>query len=272
MTESTGMFEAANDRYGDHDALQEFFEREGYLFFKGILDREQLSPVAQRATAELQRQGLLTSEGKWSGAAIETMDEPRLHEVMRYDEFWNSAPTIEFFEKVFGTEVYVFAQTQTRVMIPAVERYQTPPHQDGAYISSDAGFRTCWVPLCDAPVEMGGLTIAQRSHVKGLRTHVTDDFYESFTQGLKTAGVRLEPDEEQWLTADYELGDVVIFHPFMVHRSAPNVSADGVRISMDTRVQPAASERGYVATHTAMEIRDEIRSKQGWYQEVAFDS
>jgi 1-deoxypentalenic acid 11beta-hydroxylase len=197
------------------------------------------------------------------------MDEAALHEALDYDDLWSSATTTKLFETIFGEPIFVFKQTQLRVMVPAAERYQTPPHQDAAYIGPTHEFRTCWVPLRDAPKDLGGVTLARRSHTKGVRPHELQDFYESFTQGLKTAGVHLEPEEDHWVSADYRLGDVVVFSPYMVHRSAPNLTSDGVRVSMDTRVQPARSERGYVSLHTAMEIRDEVRAKNDWYPETS---
>lgn len=54
---------------------------------------------------------------------------------------------------------------------------------------------------------------------------------------------------EQLLFSPMEPGDVIIFHALMCHKSIPNISVDpaGMRMSMDTRIQPASSTRGFNA-------------------------
>jgi 1-deoxypentalenic acid 11beta-hydroxylase len=258
----------SNELLSDPERLDDRFRSAGYLFFRDVLDKSLVTELVKPLLRELQVEGIASeaAEPTSTGRPVEDMNEQRLHEVLAYDRLWHAPDTIHFFERLFHEPVWVFRQTQIRVMAPSKEVYDTPAHQDGGYIKGTE-FRTFWTPLVDAPPEIGGLGLVPGSHLRGPRLHVACEDKISFTHRLNVGGVELEP-EEAFATADYRVGDVVAFHPYMVHRSQPNRSADRLRLSMDVRVQPARSERGYVATHTAMEARENSRASAGWFPDT----
>ena len=47
------------------------------------------------------------------------------------------------------------------------------------------------------------------------------------------------PDDAPWHGADLEVGDVLLFSSFTVHRALPNTTADRLRISVDYRYRSA---------------------------------
>jgi hypothetical protein len=63
-------------------------------------------------------------------------------------------------------------------------------------------------------------------------------------KGRKQKGVSLEDIPPPWLTTDYHPGDVLIFHNLTLHWALPNTS-DRVRLSIDTRAQPATTPRTF---------------------------
>jgi ectoine hydroxylase-related dioxygenase (phytanoyl-CoA dioxygenase family) len=107
----------------------------------------------------------------------------------------------------------------------------------------------------DIDEHVGGLALAEGSHKRDLRDHlVREDVYSSVFKDRKQRGI---PDEiifEPWLTSDYHSGDLLVFHNLMVHRALPNRS-DRIRLSIDTRCQPAGDRRTWQSEKTEIEVR-----------------
>jgi ectoine hydroxylase-related dioxygenase (phytanoyl-CoA dioxygenase family) len=105
---------------------------------------------------------------------------------------------------------------------------------------------TCWVPLVDAPAAMGCLRVIPDQHDaaagkgRGLLEHVKDADY----------GTTIRPDLlpppllETAVACEMRRGDILLMHHFTPHRSAPNLSADRVRWSIDLRFQIRGSPTG----------------------------
>ncbi|WP_143675940.1 phytanoyl-CoA dioxygenase family protein, partial [Streptomyces milbemycinicus] len=127
--------------------------------------------------------------------------------------------------------------------------FLTPLHQDGFYIGPNKDFRTAWVPLLATTPDIGGVAVADGSHKKGPREHVVTENFRRFGHAVRGIPAEEFGADEQLLFSPMEPGDVIIFHAFMCHKSIPNVSVDpvGMRMSMDTRIQPASSHRGFNA-------------------------
>ena len=115
---------------------------------------------------------------------------------------------------------------------PQSERHTTPIHQDFVHFQGSYQTLTCWTPLSDCPVELGGLAIHPRPWSEEIFSH-------QFSLG---AGM-LKIDEEQlsgnWHTTDYEVGDALIFHSLTVHKALPNETDERIRLSLDIRYQSA---------------------------------
>jgi hypothetical protein len=56
------------------------------------------------------------------------------------------------------------------------------------------------------------------------------------TPGSITYSMAEEDLQGEWLTSDYQMGDMVIFHSYSIHRVPANLS-DVVRLSTDCRFQ-----------------------------------
>jgi ectoine hydroxylase-related dioxygenase (phytanoyl-CoA dioxygenase family) len=162
---------------------------------------------------------------------------------------------IDFFSKYLGGP----ARRLNYIWFRAVGRGMgTQPHCDWVYMSRGTPrLFTTWVPLGDTPLEVGGLMILENSHrqagrLKNYLSRDVDTYCTSSPNAEKLASgeMMFEWDGSlsknpatlqkklggRWLTAEYEMGDLLIFSMRTVHASLDNQS-DRIRISVDTRYQ-----------------------------------
>lgn len=256
MTETFGDYVDCTPLLDDHEALDRFFDEHGYVFLRGVLDRELV-----RTAAEQMREGLIALGHADPAATLEDLtiesyeavDEVAMHDYVKYDDLWNHPSTVKVWEQVFGEPVFVFKSTTIRYYPSAAGRempnFITPLHQDGFYIGPNKDFRTAWIPLLPTSRGTGGVAVADRSHKKGPREHALTPEFQRFGHPVRGVPAQDFGADEQLLFSPMEPGDVLLFHAFMCHKSLPNVSANParMRMSMDTRVQPASSHRGFNA-------------------------
>lgn len=257
MMETFSEYVDCTDLIDDREALDRFYDEHGYVYLRGVLDRDLV-----RTTAEQMLDGLVTLGHAAPDTTLDTLaidsfeavDEIAMHDYVKYDDLWNHPTTVKVWEKVFGEPVFVFKSTTIRYYPSAAGaeadgHYLTPLHQDGFYIGPNKDFRTAWVPLLPTSLGIGGVAIADGSHKKGARQHVITENFRRFDHPVRGIPAEEFTADKPLLFSPMEPGDVLLFHAFMCHKSIPNVSVNpaGMRMSMDTRIQPAASELGFNA-------------------------
>jgi 1-deoxypentalenic acid 11beta-hydroxylase len=255
MTDTFSDYVDSTPLLDDREALDRFFDEHGYLYLRGVLDRELV-----RTAAEQMLEGLIALGHAAPGTTLETLtidsyeavDEVAMHDYVRYDDLWNHPSTLKVWEQAFGEPVFVFKSTTIRYYPAAPDaaapHFLTPLHQDGFYIGPNKDFRTAWVPLLPTSLEVGGVAIADASHKKGPREHVLSETFRRFEHPVRGIPAEEFGADEQLLISPMEPGDVLLFHAFTCHKSIPNVSlTPAMRMSMDTRVQPATSHQGFNA-------------------------
>jgi ectoine hydroxylase-related dioxygenase (phytanoyl-CoA dioxygenase family) len=115
--------------------------------------------------------------------------------------------------------------------------------------------------LGDAPLKLGGLMVLEGSHHKHdlLRPYLERDVDTYCRNGrhaqeIETGKKLWEWDGSlskdpvslqkklggRWLTTEYEAGDLLTFTMHTVHASLDNQTSDRIRISSDSRYQPAS--------------------------------
>jgi 1-deoxypentalenic acid 11beta-hydroxylase len=258
MTNAMSDYADCTPFVDDREALDRFYDEHGYVFLRGVLDRDLVRTTAEQMLEGLVKLGHAAPDSTLDTLTIdsyEAVDEVAMHDYVKYDELWNHPSTLRVFEQVFGEPVFVFKSTTIRYYPSAAGdeepnfSFLTPLHQDGFYIGPNKDFRTAWIPLIATTTGSGGVALADGSHKKGPREHVLTEDFLRFNHPVR--GIpRQEFDEDvQLLHSPMEPGDLLLFHSFMCHKSIPNVSTDPavMRMSMDTRVQPAASHRGFNA-------------------------
>jgi 1-deoxypentalenic acid 11beta-hydroxylase len=255
----------ANDVLDDHERLTALYRDEGYLFFRGVLDGEEVERVKRDFVRVLSQQGIVEAgetEPVWTGAPIDGFDDTPLYALESYAELCESPQTTAFLERVFGAPIFVHRNTTLRYSLPNDDRRVTPPHQDNFFVGPNDDFRTIWIPIMDIEENVGGLSVAAGSHRRGLREHVEHESVESYVlRGRKQKGVPLDTVDEPWLTVDYHPGDALVFHSHTVHRALPNRSRL-VRLSIDARVQLASTPRTWQCQQTMAELRRHRRTVQ----------
>lgn len=237
------------------DKLRARAEEEGYLFFKGLLPKESLLELRGQILEIVDRYGWLKKgvdrmEGIGNLEAIARDDhrdpkwkyigvgEAAYRDVQCLELFHaiqHHPRLIELYEKLFQARVIPHPRAIARVLLPAPSLAPTPPHQDYIYIQGTHNFWTCWFPLGDCPMELGGLSVLRGSH----REKVLD---VSAARGAGGAESILCGLDYTWVQDNYACGDILTFPSHMVHRALPNQRRDRIRLSCDFRYQSVEEE------------------------------
>ena len=256
-SQSVGGFRIANDLLGSPAQLKALLAVEGYLFFRGTLDLDEVDATKRDLVHVLAGQGVVKpdrAEPIWTGAALDQIDDVALYSLSSYQAL-SEGSAKRLAEKVFGEPAFMFKNPNIRYSLPDHSQYVTPAHQDRFFIRGTTAFCTLWIPLMDLDETMGGLVVAAGSHKRGLRDHAEQpDVYSYVFRGRRQKGVPLADIAEPQLTAEYRPGDVLLFHNLTLHWALPNRS-DRIRLSIDTRAQPANAPRTFQLERTILELR-----------------
>lgn len=233
--ERFGEFWDSEPDVGNAEVLRERLERDGYLFFRNRI------PAADVRTVYGEIWDICL-EKEWVSADGAIVLDPPV--VEGDDNFWDVYDPVQKLESfhalahhlaileplalVMGEPVLVHPRNIGRFSFPRTTAFATPPHQDFPLIQGVATTYTGWFPLMDCPREVGGLAVLKGSHREGL-------YKVHDAQGPGGMGIDTERLDYDWVTVDYQVGDLLLFHSHTVHRALPNVSADRIRISVDYR-------------------------------------
>ena len=220
--------------------LYQRVQRDGYLFVRGLLPKEDLESLRTEWLGKLEKAGWIRKDTSLvEGIAdpdafcVEPQDAYMdvLHEVcrLRSSHALQQHPNLlRLLERMLGGPVIPHPRLIGRVIFPRRDEYTTPPHQDFINIQGTQETYTAWIPLSSLPVEIGGLQIAAGSHRGGV--------YD-FRPALGAGGLAVtEPLEKAWVYSPVQQGDVIIFHSMAVHKGLPN-RGNRLRLSIDGRYQ-----------------------------------
>lgn len=263
--EAFGELRDSSYLVGDGEALQERIEEDGYLFLKGFLNREDVMASRRFLVGQFAAEGLLEpgtdpmdgiiAKGKQSEFRPDLTPANAPLQKMLY-----TGRIMEFYREFFGEEVLHFGFTWLRAMNPG---RGTRPHCDVVYMGRGTREKllTAWVPLGDAPLQVGGLMILEGSNHKHdiLRPYLNRDVDTYCLNGRHAAEIEAEKKKwawdgslskdpvslrkklgGRWLTTDFEMGDLLTFTMHTVHASLDNQTENRIRFSSDSRYQPAS--------------------------------
>jgi ectoine hydroxylase-related dioxygenase (phytanoyl-CoA dioxygenase family) len=244
--------ERADSLLGDRDALDGAFAERGYLFFRGVLDTDAVARVRDGLVDYLVEQGCAvagaeppTSTGTDTaglGAHPPDLHRRRLWEGLAAD------PSVQALAAaVLGPSPLSIPIAQYQFKSPvATGTPWTHCHQDHFY-NPGLHFRTFWIPLVAVDEPLGGLALAAGCHTGG------------YLHDTSRADVLLDHTAlpvEAWRRADYEPGDVVVFHGRTPHLGLPNVDPARLRLSVDIRFQAADAPAPVIGTVEAVDGAD----------------
>jgi ectoine hydroxylase-related dioxygenase (phytanoyl-CoA dioxygenase family) len=257
MTQIDQPFVIANGR--EPAELRALMAENGYLFFKDFGPKDAIRALRRDILTVCAEAGWLDPEadlmdGIWGGAGPHTEGHPEYmavyRKVIHLDRF-KSLPQHPIFmqlaEIMTGAPALVHRRHIGRMTFPQNTGQTIMAHQDWYYIRGTPETYTMWLPLGDCPLELGGLAMLAGSHQHG--------FIDHRRLPERNVPFALEADQWpsglEWHASDFELGDVVMFHAYTIHRALPNQTADRLRLSIDNRYQRdgEAIEPGSMQTH-----------------------
>ena len=255
------------------------FHDDGFLFVRNVLPNEALQPLidelAQKVDVGIQaaiKHGILDPSDTYEDAPFETRlgmvssacSDPnwiwsnyfRDQKIRTAGMFTlRTAPTLlDAVESLIGGEILAHPQFNFRAKLPNQDITVIPWHQDLAYLIPEEAGKTLvvnvWLPLVRATEENGCMQVIRGSHRFDLINHNFQDQTPGHTGGKGISDIELPPGDI--VTAELDVGDVLLTSERVVHRGLPNL-ADTVRWSVDTRYSQIglptgrASVPGFVA-------------------------
>ena len=128
-------------------------------------------------------------------------------------------------ERLLGASPRVAQGDICRVVFPNVPEHTTRAHQDLSYLPEPCHLWTVWIPLVACSKQAGPLAVIPKSRRGGLRRHL----------GPGGRDGALVEDNERWVSAVFEIGDVMVFHGETVHAALHNTQQSRLRVSVDLR-------------------------------------
>lgn len=248
--------------------LREQYQAQGYLWLKGVLDRDAVLRFRAFYFAAFQSAGLLAPgsepvDGIYAGGGEDAnLVRKTLMEVVRsaaYESFCLATPLWQFYDAFFEGTSYLHKRKLIRHTLPG-DPTATGAHYDLVYLRGGTNrICTSWIPIGDTPVEMGGLMYLEGSDPWGREMEAKFSAENAnlspaerisaynrnmdvgwLTKNLPELAERLD---RRWLVADYEAGDMVIHSPYMIHAASVNTDPQGhIRLSTDIRYQRVRDE------------------------------
>jgi Phytanoyl-CoA dioxygenase (PhyH) len=224
------------------EQLKETYRRNGYLWLKGFFERDVILNFRQYFFDTI-----------FSGA--KTFFE--IVSSQEYEDFCRMPRLLNFYQAFLEGQPYLHKRKIIRFTHPGSDSC-TGGHYDLIYLRAGTDkLCTSWIPLGDVPVEMGGLLYLEHSDTVGRQmeaefnvknVHLSpEERISAYNRNMREAGwistnlvEMADRFQSRWLIADYEVGDMVIHSPYMIHASTQNRDLlERMRLSTDIRFQRA---------------------------------
>jgi len=263
---------SSRDALDDRDELSRRMDKDGYLYLPGLLNPDDVMTARKEILKTMDQLGLLSSKDPLIEAvanekapAFNALDIAQNNAAL--DKILYSGPMMDFYRNFLGGPVRNFNYTWLRANL-AGKKNATSPHCDIVFMGRGTKkLYTSWTPLGDVPMTSGGLMILENSHllekIKSTYGQMDVDAYCTNNEEAKL----LQSGEEdlnklwparinggmyadeaislrenlkrRWLSADYQIGDILVFSMFTMHASMDN-QTNCFRLSSDSRYQLAS--------------------------------
>ncbi|MEM7027963.1 MAG: phytanoyl-CoA dioxygenase family protein [Chloroflexota bacterium] len=243
-----GHLTDSTDIMTDLPALRSRLVEEGYLLLRGLHDREKAKEARRVVLENLNKaeqldldyplmDGVIAAgkRGKFWGGAKEITHTPEFLGLVEAPEL------MQFFSDFLDAPSLTYDFKWLRVVTSGTF---TGAHYDIVYMGRGTKeVYTLWTPLGDLSFQDGPLAVLAGSHKYDKiretygemdvdRDKVTGWFSNDPVELVDTYG-------GQWKTAEFQMGDVLIFGMYTMHGSLSNMT-NRFRISTDTRYQRAS--------------------------------
>ncbi|MDE0447325.1 MAG: phytanoyl-CoA dioxygenase family protein [Spirochaetaceae bacterium] len=243
-----GYLRDSTDALHDVAELRRRIAADGYLWIRGLIDRDAVLEARRGVLERLRERDALVAgtplmEGVMprAGRSIGVGRAAHRPEVLRVLE----GPELEsFYRRFYGEEPATFGFKWLRAV--GNEQF-TGSHMDVVYMGRGSErVNTVWIPFGDIPIAQGTLAVCDASHRLDSFARIRETYGRTDVDRDRTEGWFSEDPEEisdrfggRWLTADVRAGDVVTFGLYTLHGSTTNTT-NRFRISCDVRFQPAS--------------------------------
>ena len=251
MADENRNLRVSNDVMDDAAELRRRIADEGYLFFKGLMNADKLRQLRYEMMSAIQQAGwLIAGTDPLDGIADVNMRYTEgdseytagYADVYRLECFHRSAHWPEvtnMVAKILGGPVMPHPQKVARVWFPKYTEHTTPTHQDYVHFQGSWNTLTCWAPVGDCPIELGGLAVIPKSHrVKRILEH----HFALGAGGLIVDETEHDDVDPVWHSTNYEMGDALFFPALTIHKALPNYTEDRLRLSLDNRYLKVGEE------------------------------
>ena len=229
LTDSTSLL-------SDSAALRRRYDEDGVLYLRGVIDPKLMDWAQEKYRAALAAEGLIDLANEaplWTGKTTKTwrpcdvlgttvwhevVKQPKLNSIMR--DIFDAQP-------VWIPIAAHRSSLPTGPLRPGQDIF-AGRHQDGFY-NEGMLFTICWMPVRDVNMDRGSFAVAPGTHKRGSLHDKT------------RANNAIPPESiaaEEWRSADFRVGDVLIFNYLTAHAGLPNPS-DEIRMSLDVRAIPS---------------------------------
>ena len=244
MSDELKALRVSNDAMDDRAELQRRMADEGYLFFKQLQSPDKLRELRREMMVTIQQAGwLVAGTDPMDGIADvskQCTEEDNAYsvgygEVYKLEAFHRSAhwPEVtKMVEKIMGRSIMPHPMKIARIWFPKYTEHTTPTHQDFVHFQGNFDTLTCWTPVGDCPVELGGLAVIPGSH----KVNRVLEHHFSLGAGALSIDENAQPEiDPVWHSIDYEIGDTLFFPALTIHKALPNYTEDRLRLSLDNR-------------------------------------
>lgn len=229
----------------DPKALRKRWDEDGVLFMRGIMNPDLIAWARQQYRQALIAENLIEpdrEEPVWTRTPPKTrrpcdaLGTTVWHEVVKQPELNN------ILYAIFGDDPVWIPIVAHRSGMPtgplkAGEDLFAGRHQDG-FFNEGMQFAICWMPIRDVDMNSGSFAVAPGTHRQGVLHVESNDGYP-IPPGVIP--------NDAWRSADFRVGDVLIFHYLTAHATLPNPS-NLIRMSLDVRAIPAWAPQPVIGT------------------------
>ncbi|KAL7621753.1 hypothetical protein AAE478_009080 [Parahypoxylon ruwenzoriense] len=234
--------------FGGTDELRERYQRDGYLFLKGLVLREDVLKAREGYFTFLAPSGVL-APGSLPVDGIFDAQKDKLGypgmvtahaETCYKDEFCKHPALRSFIAKFTRWGDNTLGLTRSLLRNNTPHNKAIGVHYDQIFLRyGDDTSITAWVPMGDVALDGGGLIHLEKGHT--LSQEIERGFYDQAKETRLTDEETKkcefgEVHERRWLVTKYEAGDVVLHTPYTIHASTVNEDPRNIiRLGTDLR-------------------------------------
>ena len=277
-SDTLGVLRRSDDVAEDRDELHRRMDAYGYLYLPGFLDRDEVLAARRAVLDKLAEADILDERHPvMDGVVKDDANIGFMPELARdnpaLDKLLYSGRLMRFYDFYLGGKARHFDYTWFRAKTPGTTT-ATQPHYDIVFMGRGTrDLFTSWTPLGDVSYAMGGLLVLENSHLlDDLKQSYGETDVDKYCDEGDAADVVARAREEgreltsaerqairwnstghyssdaigarlelggRWLTAEFEMGDLLILSMYTMHASSDN-RTNQIRLSSDSRYQLAS--------------------------------